>query len=224
MTAAGPVDAPLGVALLWAGSYLLGGVPVGWLVGRAVGVDLRRVGTGKIGTSNVYRTVGLAPAALVGPLQFAQGLAPVVTADLLGGPTWVVAGAGLMAVIGNGWPFYFRYNGGRGVATATGAVALWSWIGLGCVLVLLAVGGALRRSGLGVLMAYLSLPVVLAASRDPRAYSITSVGVLLCLLLRRFEGYRIWPLGERDPGDDWRRRLVDDWRPGPEEPDRRIHS
>ena len=212
----GPLSAPAGVAALLCGAYLLGGVPVGWLVGRAAGVDLRRVGDGKIGTSNLYRTVGLAPAAVVGPLQFAQGLAPVLAADLLRGPTWVAAGAGLAAVIGNGWPFYFRYNGGRGVATATGAIALWSWIGLVCLLALLAVGSGMRRSGLGVLMGYLSLPVVLAASRDPRAYPITAVGVLLCLLLRRFEGYRLWPPSRRDPQDDWKRRLVDDWRPGPQ--------
>ena len=219
----GPLSAPAGVAALLCGAYLLGGVPVGWLVGRAAGVDLRRVGDGKIGTSNLYRTVGLAPAAVVGPLQFAQGLAPVLAADLLRGPTWVAAGAGLAAVIGNGWPFYFRYNGGRGVATATGAIALWSWIGLVCLLALLAVGSGMRRSGLGVLMGYLSLPVVLAASRDPRAYPITAVGVLLCLLLRRFEGYRLWPPSRRDPQDDWKRRLVDDWRPGPQH-EQRLNS
>jgi glycerol-3-phosphate acyltransferase PlsY len=181
------------------------------------------VGTGKIGTSNLYRTVGLAPAAVVGPLQFAQGLSPVLAADLFHAPSWVAAGAGLAAVIGNGWPFYFRYNGGRGVATATGAIALWSWIGLVCLLALLAVGGGMRRSGLGVLMGYLSLPVVLAASRDPRAYPITAVGVLLCLVLRRFEGYRLWPPGRRDPQDDWKRRLVDDWRPGPQ-PEQGLNS
>ena len=219
----GPLGTPAGVALLFIGAYLLGGVPVGWLVGRAAGVDLRGVGTGKIGTSNLYRTVGLAPAAVVGPLQFAQGLSPVLAADLLRGPDWVAAGAGLAAVIGNGWPFYFRYNGGRGVATATGAIALWSFIGLVCLLALLAVGGGMRRSGLGVLMGFLSLPVVLAASRDPRAYPITAVGVLLCLLLRRFEGYRLWPPRRRDPEDDWKRRLIDDWRPGPQ-PEQRLNS
>lgn len=214
--AVGPLNAPAGIALLFAGSYLLGGVPVGWLVGRAAGVDLRKLGTGKIGTSNLYRTVGLWPAAVVGPLQFGQGLAPVAAGELLRAPAWVIAGAGLLAVVGNGWPFYFRYNGGRGVATATGAIALWSLIGLACLLALLAFGGVIRRSGLGVLLGYLSLPVVLAGSRSSTAYAVTSVGVLICLLLRRFEGYHRSSSPQHIEGDDWRRRLLDDWRPGPE--------
>lgn len=215
---AGPLSSPAGIALLFVGSYLLGGVPVGWLVGRAAGVDLRQVGTGKIGTSNLYRTMGLWPAAVVGPLQFGQGLAPVAAGELLKAPTWVVAGAGLLAVVGNGWPFYFRYNGGRGVATATGAVALWSLIGLACLLALLAAGGAMRRSGLGVLLGYLSLPVVLAGSRSSTVYAVTSVGVVICLLLRRFEGYHRRSSPQHIEGDDWRRRLLDDWRPGPGAP------
>ena len=222
----GPLRAPLAVALLWAGAYLLGGVPVGWLIGRAAGVDLRRVGTGKIGTSNLFHSVGLLPAAFVGPLQFAQGLAPVAAAELLSAPPWVAAGAGLMAVIGNGWPFYFRYNGGRGVAAATGAVALWSLVGLGFVLVLLAVSGIARRSGLGVLLAYLGLPVVLLLAHDPRAYAIAAVGVIACLILRRFEGYPLRHGRRATSGDSWTKRLLEDWRPGPHEddPDQSLNS
>lgn len=211
----GPLTNPLGVGLLWVGAYLLGGVPVGWLIGRAAGVDLRRVGTGKIGTSNLFHEVGLLPAAFVGPLQFAQGLAPVLAAELLHGSSLVAAGAGLLAVIGNGWPFYFRYNGGRGVATATGAIALWSFVGLGFVLCLLGGGQLLRRSGLGVLLAYLFLPLALALAAAPRAYAVTAIGVVICLLLRRFEGYHFGRPIEGAPPDDWRRRLLDDWRPGP---------
>ncbi len=226
IAAGGPFRAPVAVALLWAGAYLLGGVPVGWLMGRAAGVDLRRVGTGKIGTSNLFHSVGLLPAAFVGPLQFAQGLAPVAAAELLAAPAWVSAGAGLLAVIGNGWPFYFRYNGGRGVATATGAVALWSLVGLGFVLVLLAVSGAARRSGLGVLFAYVCLPVVLLLAHDPRAYPIAAVGVIACLVLRRFEGYPLRRSRRAGSGDSWTRRLLDDWRPGPQadDPDQSLNS
>jgi glycerol-3-phosphate acyltransferase PlsY len=215
LAAVDPLRTPVAIGLLWAGAYLLGGVPVGWLMGRAAGVDLRRIGTGKIGTSNLFHEVGLLPAAFVGPLQFAQGLAPVLAADLLHASSWVAAGAGLLAVIGNGWPFYFRYNGGRGVATATGAIALWSLAGLGFVLCLLAGGQLLRRSGLGVLLAYLLLPLALALAAAPRAYDVTAIGVVICLLLRRFEGYHFGRHQEGNSADDWRRRLLDDWRPGP---------
>ncbi len=216
MAAAGPFRTPLAIALLWIGAYLLGGIPVGWLMGKAAGVDLREVGTGKIGTSNLFHTVGLLPAAFVGPLQFGQGFAPVLAADLMGAPAWVAAGAGLAAVVGNGWPFYFRYNGGRGVATATGAVALWSLVGLAFVLLLLAVSGIGRRSGLGVLLSYLGLPLVLFLSHAPTAYAVTGIGVVICLVLRRFEGYYLTHPELRVSGDSFVRRLVDDWRPGPE--------
>ena len=75
---------------------------------------------------------------------------------------------------------------------------------------------AMRRSGLGVLLVYLSLPVVLAGSRSSTVYAVTSVGVVICLLLRRFEGYHRRSSPQHIEGDDWRRRLLDDWRPGPE--------
>ncbi|HEY6537649.1 MAG TPA: glycerol-3-phosphate acyltransferase [Candidatus Dormibacteraeota bacterium] len=200
----------LPVALIWAGAYLVGGIPVGWIVGRLSGVDLRQVGTGKIGTSNLYHSVGLVPAAVVGPLQFAQGLIPVLVAVLLHLPSWVAAGAGLCAVIGNGWPIYLGYNGGRGVASATGAVALWSWFGIGFVLVLVILGGAARRSALGVLLAYLGLPIVLWLTQASAAFAITAVGVVICLVLRRFEGYhrrRPYPTA---PPDSWVGRLLYD--------------
>jgi glycerol-3-phosphate acyltransferase PlsY len=219
MPGAGAPWTPLAIALLWAGAYLLGGIPVGWLMGRAAGVDLRQVGTGKIGTSNLFHTVGLLPAAFVGPAQFGQGLVPVLAADLLGAPAWVAGGAGLAAVVGNGWPIYFRYNGGRGVGTATGAIFLWSPVGVAFVPLLLAVSGIGHRSGLGVLVAYLGLPAVLILARAPTAYAVIAVGILLCLVLRRFEGYYPLHKERRASQDSFMRRLLDDWRPGPEGPD-----
>lgn len=200
---------PLVVVLIWAGAYLIGGIPVGWIVGRLAGVDLRRVGTGKIGTSNLFHSVGLLPAAVVGPLQFCQGLLPVAVAVLWGLPAWVAAGAGLAAIVGNGWPIYMKYNGGRGVASATGAVALWSWWGFAFVLVLVIVGGAVRRSAVGVLVAFTGLPLVLWLTRASPAFAVTSVGVVICLVLRRFEGYQLGHAAKGAP-DSWVERLLFD--------------
>ncbi|MGC2192164.1 MAG: glycerol-3-phosphate acyltransferase [Candidatus Dormiibacterota bacterium] len=198
------------IFLIWAGAYLVGGIPIGWLVGKLVGVDLREVGTGKIGTSNLFHSVGLLPAAVVGPLQFCQGLLPVLVSVLLGAPAWVAAGAGLAAVIGNGWPIYMQYNGGRGVASATGAVSLWSWWGIGFVLALVIIGGAGRRSAIGVLLAYAGLPLVLWLTRASPAFAITAVGIVICLLLRRFEGYRVGRTRAGQDRDSWVTRLLFD--------------
>ena len=208
--AGAPGGQPLVIVLIWAGAYLVGGIPIGWLVGKLAGVDLREVGTRKIGTSNLFHSVGLLPAAVVGPLQFCQGLLPVLLAVIAGAPAWVAAGAGLAAVIGNGWPIYMQYNGGRGVASATGAVALWSWGGFAFVLVLVIIGGTVRRSALGVLLAFAGLPVVLWLTRASPAFAITAVGIVICLVLRRFEGYRV---GRAQPGeapDSWVSRLLFD--------------
>ena len=201
---------PVVMVLIWAGAYLVGGIPIGWIMGRLAGVDLREVGNRKIGTSNLFHTVGLLPAAVVGPLQFCQGLLPVLVALLIGAPSWVAAGAGLAAVIGNGWPIYLQYNGGRGVASATGAVALWSWWGIAFVLALVVIGGTLRRSALGVLLAYLGLPVVLWLTRASPAFAITAVGIVICLVLRRFEGYRVGRARPGDAPDSWITRLLFD--------------
>ncbi|HVB14438.1 MAG TPA: glycerol-3-phosphate acyltransferase [Candidatus Dormibacteraeota bacterium] len=210
VAAVAPGSPPLEVALLWVGAYLVGGIPVGWMVGKLAGVDLRQVGTRKIGTSNLFHSVGLLPAAVVGPLQFCQGLLPVLVAVLLKAPNWVAAAAGLCAVIGNGWPIYLQYNGGRGVASATGAVALWSWSGIAFVLILVILGGGLRRSAFGVLLAFAGLPLVLWLTRASPAFAITAVGIVICLVLRRFEGYRVGRARPGDPPDSWVTRLLYD--------------
>ncbi len=212
-----PLDTVGLALLLWLGAYLLGGIPTGWIVGRALGVDLRQVGTGKIGTSNLFRNGGWLPAAIVGPLQFGQGLVPVWLAERAGAGMVVVAGAGLCAVIGNGWPAYFHYHGGRGVATATGAVSLWWLPGFAFLLAALGLGALARHSALGVLLGFLLLPLVLGLTGAPTAEAVTAVGVCICICLRRLEGYagqRKDPSTQGQPRDSWWDRLLFDRRPG----------
>ena len=80
------MNLPWQVAVMCAAGYLIGGIPVGLLLVRwqRFGLDVRRYGSGNIGTSNVYRHAGFDVAVIVGPLQFAQGLVPVLVARLLG--------------------------------------------------------------------------------------------------------------------------------------------
>ena len=143
-------------------AYLIGGLPVGWLLVRRkrYGLDLRNFGTGNIGTSNVYRHAGIDIAIIVGPLQFVQGFAPVIASRLLGLPLSASMLIAVCAVAGNGWPIYMKFNGGRGVAVATGAVAALSIAGLIALLMCYAWGAIRGRIALAVLVGFVVLPPV----------------------------------------------------------------
>jgi glycerol-3-phosphate acyltransferase PlsY len=105
--------------------YGIGSLPIGYLVAsRLRGVDLRRVGSGNVGATNVYRTAGLAIALLVMGLDMAKGVGSVllVSREAAGGAAPVAAG--VAAVIGHVYPVWLRFRGGKGVATAAGVFAV----------------------------------------------------------------------------------------------------
>jgi glycerol-3-phosphate acyltransferase PlsY len=201
------------VAALGATGYLVGGIPVGWLLARARGVDVRRLGSGNVGTSNIYRNVDTGLAVVVGPTQFLQGLAPVLLARWLGFDIGAVVLVSLCAVIGNGWPVWLGFNGGRGIAVATGAVAGLSPLALVALLACYAAGALLHEIAEGVLGGFVVLPLV-AEVVSGTAVALGCTGLLVLVLLRRLEGVT----GDvRRYGPSWRmvaRRLVRDERPG----------
>ena len=195
--------------------YLVGGIPTGWLLVRwqRFGLDVRRYGSGNIGTSNVYRHAGFDIAVIVGPLQFAQGLVPVLLARLLGFALAVQVLTAVAAVIGNGWPVYLKFNGGRGVAVATGTIGPLSIAGFITLLMCYAWGAIRGRIALAVLVAYLILPVV-TFFFNGGTVALGCVAILLLLVLRRLEGL---PDDRRAYGHFWKLvwdRLVFDERPG----------
>jgi acyl phosphate:glycerol-3-phosphate acyltransferase len=106
-----------------AGGYLIGSIPVGLLLGRALrGLDVREHGSGNMGTTNVLRLVGPSAAALTFALDAGKGSAAVLLARRLGADRGGQAAAGLAAVVGHSWPVLARFRGGKGVATAYGAL------------------------------------------------------------------------------------------------------
>lgn len=104
-------------------SYLYGAIPWGLIIGRASrGIDVRQHGSGNIGFANVQRSIGLPLALLVLAGDISKGVLPVLVSRLLwDDPNLQVAGA-IAAVAGHTWPVYLRFRGGKGVATAAGAV------------------------------------------------------------------------------------------------------
>jgi glycerol-3-phosphate acyltransferase PlsY len=102
--------------------YLIGSIPVGFLISRmAGGVDIRGQGSGSIGATNVLRTMGPAPAIATLLGDVLKGYLAVRVAEVFGPqPGWGAAGA-VLAIVGNCWPIFLRFKGGKGVATGLGA-------------------------------------------------------------------------------------------------------
>jgi glycerol-3-phosphate acyltransferase PlsY len=124
--------------------YLLGAVPSGVLIGRVSGRgDLRQHGSRRTGTTNALRVLGPVAAAVVLLLDLAKGAAAVLIAQsvLAGDPfgAWVGAIAGTAAIVGHSWSIFIRFEGGRGVATAGGALAAVSPLTVALLLPLMAI-------------------------------------------------------------------------------------
>ncbi len=145
----------MGVAL---GGYLVGSVPFGAVIARFAGLgDLRKIGSGNIGATNVLRTgrKGLAAATLV--LDCAKGALAVVIAAAWGAELGLVAGGG--AVIGHIFPAWLRFHGGKGVATTIGVLLAVNWhIGLSVIATWLAATLLMRVSSLSAIIAMALAP------------------------------------------------------------------
>lgn len=156
----------IGAIALFLGAYLLGGVNMALAVSRARGVDIRQVGSGNPGASNVLRAVGKGPAVLVYLVDLAKGFVPALVGLLVWSP-YVGAAAGLAAVLGHCYPVYHRFRGGKGVATAGGAVLAVAPPVMVAMVIVYGVALALSRiSAVGSLAAaVVSIPALLLAGQ-----------------------------------------------------------
>ncbi len=146
------------------GSYLLGSLSfslaVVWLLRRA---DVRTLGSGNAGATNVLRAAGRWPALLVLLLDITKGLVPVRVARALGAPAEVIAAAAFAVVLGHVFPLFFGFRGGKGVATGFGALAaLLPLAACSAVAIFAATVFATRYVSLGSVLAAASLPLLAA--------------------------------------------------------------
>ncbi|MDQ2952413.1 MAG: glycerol-3-phosphate acyltransferase, partial [Chloroflexota bacterium] len=101
-------------------SYLAASLSFPWLIARLNGVDLKSVGSRKLGGSNLAKSVGVLPGAVGGLLDAAKGFAAVLVARALGLPLEIQLACGLAANVGQMWPAFHRLDGGRANATGWG--------------------------------------------------------------------------------------------------------
>lgn len=148
-----------GVAAV-AASYLAGGIPFGLLLYRSSrGGDIRDVGSGNVGATNVARTAGIGLGLLTLLLDGAKGAAAVFIGQAATGETSWASAAALAAVVGHCFPALFGFRGGKGVATACGAFVFLHPPAMGVALaVFLAAVAATRTVSVGSIAAALAFP------------------------------------------------------------------
>ena len=178
----------LGLTVL---AYLIGSIPTGLLVARVLGgPDPRRLGSGNLGTANLYRLLGPLAGALTLLGDVAKGALPVGLALWWLKPLgpWqeaAVAVVGAAAVLGHVFPLYLGFRGGKGVATTFGVVAaLAPWAALNLMLVYLLALFQTRIFSLSALIAAWLLPVAVGLFTDSKAYLLLAGGlsglILVC--------------------------------------------
>lgn len=177
-------------------SYLLGAVPFGFLIAKAKGVDIRRAGSGNIGATNVYRTLGKGPGLLTFACDFLKGLLSVLVvaalANRLAGPVgqgnlpYLKLLCGVGAMVGHSFPVFLGFHGGKGVATGVGLVMglapAVAGIGLGVWLVVFLIG---RYVSLASIIAALTIGALVWTplfESDPK-HIVPMLLSALCLLV-----------------------------------------
>ena len=219
------MDDSLKIAIALTYGYLLGSVPMAYIVARAVkGVDLRKVGSGTVGASNVWHNVGRWWIFPLGVFDlFVKGLTPVLLArEVLDLGLGAQAAAGFVAILGHDWPVFLRFQGGRGVAPMVGVLMMLARIELTLFIVVSVAGWRLTNSAaVWVLLSLLLLPAWSLIWGKPASIAWLMGAILAATIAKRLASNfrRAGPVSvlrlmwyrlvyDRDVGDrdDWVRR------------------
>ncbi len=154
-------------------AYLLGSVPFGLVLATARGVDLRSVGSGNIGATNVARALGRSWGYLCFALDCFKGLIPMLVAmrfveEVTVGVLWLWLGVGCAAILGHVFPLYLKFKGGKGVSTSLGVVVgLYPYMTVSGLITFAIWGACLliwRYVSLASIVAAVVFPIILVAA------------------------------------------------------------
>jgi glycerol-3-phosphate acyltransferase PlsY len=184
-------------------AYLLGSIPTGYIAGKTIkGIDIREVGSGSTGATNVLRTLGKGPGALVlgidclkgvlaiclvyGWFQFApsQNLLPVTVDSQLWEP-WLITVAGIAAILGHSKSVFLGFTGGKSVATSLGILLAMNWqVALATAGVFAIVVAISRIVSLSSICGAIAVPILMYICQQPLAYILFGVAGGLYVILR----------------------------------------
>jgi glycerol-3-phosphate acyltransferase PlsY len=150
----------LKIVLLSALAFLLGSLPTGLIVARIRGVDLKNVGSGNIGATNVLRTTGKGPALVTLMGDSLKGVLAVLLARYFGAGVLFEGLMGLCAVLGHNFSLFLKFKGGKGVATSLGVLTIYSpQTGLFTIIIWLMTVLITKYSSLGALVSFGLMPI-----------------------------------------------------------------
>lgn len=169
-------------ALAFIGSYILGSIPFGYIVGKVKGYDIRKEGSGNIGSTNVFRVIGKKEGTFVFILDFLKGYLPVLYFTDISVSAGILALLG--AIIGHMTTPFLRFKGGKGVATGFGGVIalmpLPATLAFGVWILLV---GTTRRVSIGSLGAAISLPIFYFYTGENMNKIILYFSILIAILV-----------------------------------------
>jgi len=172
-------------------SYLLGSVPTGYLLARSKGIDIRDVGSGNIGATNVARALGKKAAIATFIGDAVKGMIPVFIAGWLGLGIKEASILGLLAFLGHCFSVFLKFRGGKGVATGFGACLALAPVP---ALIVIAIWGSIflstRLSSLAALVAALVLPWLVLFISEPPVLFYFTLPVIVILIFNHRENIR----------------------------------
>ena len=167
-------------------AYLIGSIPVPYLAGRIFGgIDIRRYGSGNVGTSNVWQSVSRPLVVPVGIAQVAQGCAGPLIARAAGEGDAVRVAAGLAAVVAHNWCPWLRFSGGRGIGPAIGFLLVVSPAALVVFIAIALAGVLLKATPQGTGLGLAASPLVAAIANQGAAVIAGCAVLALLVLLKR---------------------------------------
>ncbi len=174
-------------------AFVFGSIPWGFIIGKLKGIDLRKTGSGNIGTTNVLRVIGKKEALATLLLDISKGFIPVMLLRLFYEESnlLLLGFTGIAAILGHCFTPFLKFKGGKGVATSVGVILAFSPLaGLITVIIWLSTFAVFRISSLSALVAFGVLPLVTMILRYPDEVTVFAFIITAIIYLRHLSNIK----------------------------------
>ncbi len=172
-------------------AYLIGSIPTGLLLGKVYGIDVRNEGSGNIGATNLYRTIGRKVGIITLIGDCLKGMIPVVLVKFSALPPEFAAWVGLAAFCGHVFSVFLRFKGGKGVATALGVFLALAPLAVTIAVAVFACMMLIwRYVSLGSISAAATMPLAVFLLGGSRALTTVTIIISLTVIVRHHENIR----------------------------------